>query len=123
MKEYMNRSTLPLDQNVGVIFKIEMNLSRSRMHPNERTIVNMGAHLLTNEIAEQVTICQFNGQDITYNMGGTYSSPASLEEIADWVAEKIEDKAILAADYAREMAEEEFLQRDGNIYQALGLPY
>ena len=123
MKEYMNRSTLPLDQNVGVIFKIEMNLSRSRMHPNERTIVNMGAHLLTNEIAEQVTICQFNGQDITYNMGGTYSSPASLEEIADWVAEKIEDKAILAADYAREAAEEEFLQRDGNIYQALGLPY
>ena len=116
MKEFMARSTLPLDQNVGVIFKIEMNLSRSRMHPNERTIVNMGAHLLTNEIAEQVTICQFNGQDITYNMGGTYSSPASLEEIADWVAEKIEDKAILAEDYAREMAEEEFLQRDGNIY-------
>ena len=123
MKEYMNRSTLPLDQNVGVIFKIEMNLSRSRMHPNERTIVNMGAHLLTNEIAEQVTICQFNGQDITYNMGGTYSSPASLEEIADWVAEKIEDKAILAEDYAREMAEEEFLQRDGNIYQSQALAY
>ena len=116
MKKYMNRTTLPLDQNTGVIFKIEMNLSRSRMHPNERTIVNMGAHLMTNDIAEEVTICQFNGQDITYRMGGTYSSPASLEEIADWVAEKIEDKAILAADYEREMAEEEFLQRDGNIY-------
>lgn len=123
MKEYMNRTTLPLDQNIGVIFKIEMNLSRSRMHPNERTIVNMGAHLLTNEIAEQVTICQFNGQDITYNMGGTYSSPATLQEIADWVAEKIEDNAMIEADYEREMAEEAFLQRDGNIYQALGLPY
>ena len=88
MKKYMNRTTLPLDQNTGVIFKIEMNLSRSRMHPNERTIVNMGAHLMTNDIAE-----------------------------------KIEDKAMIEADYEREMAEEEFLQRDGNIYQALGLTY
>ena len=116
MKKYMNRTTLPLDQNTGVIFKIEMNLSRSRMHPNERTIVNMGAHLMTNDIAEEVTICQFNGKDITYRMGGIYSSPASLEEIADWVAELQDRQAILDADYAREMAEEEFLQRDGNIY-------
>ena len=116
MKAWKNRTTLPIDNSTGTIFKIEMNLSRSRMHPNERTIVNMGAHLMTNDIAEEVTICQFNGQDITYNMAGTYSSPATLQEIADWVAELQDRQAILDADYAREMAEEEFLQRDGNIY-------
>jgi hypothetical protein len=49
-------------------------------------------------------------------MGHTYSSPASLAEIANWVAEMIESKAIAAADYDREMQEEEFLQRSGNIY-------
>jgi hypothetical protein len=116
MKAWKNRTTLPIDNNTGTIFKIEMNLSRSRMHPNERTIINMGAHLMTNDITEEVTICTFDDRCVTYEMGNTYSSPASLEEIADWVAEKIEDKAILAADYEREMAEEEFLQRDGNIY-------
>ena len=116
MKAWKNRTTLPIDNSTGTIIKIEMNLSRSRMHPNERMIVNMGAHLMTNDITEEVTICQFNGQDITYRMGGTYSSPATLQEIADWVAEKIEDNAMIEADYEREMAEEAFLQRDGNIY-------
>lgn len=86
------------------------------MHPSEKTIINMGAHLMTNEITDEVTICQFNGQTISYEMGHTYSSPASLAEIANWVAEKIEDNAMIEADYEREMAEEEFLQRDGNIY-------
>ena len=102
MKAWKNRTTLPIDNSTGTIIKIEMNLSRSRMHPNERTIINMGAHLMTN--------------DITYEMGHTYSSPDTLQEIADWVAELQDRQAILDADYAREMAEEEFLQRDGNIY-------
>jgi len=116
MKAWKNRTTLPIDQHTGTIFKIEMMLSRSRMHPSEKTIINMGAHLMTNEITDEVTICQFNGQTISYEMGHTYSSPASLAEIANWVAEKIEDNAMIEADYEREMAEEEFLQRDGNIY-------
>ena len=116
MKAFNQRHTLPLDQHTGQIFKTEMMLSRTRMHPSERKIVNMGAHLMTNEITDEVTICQFNGQTISYEMGHTYSSPASLAEIADWVAEMIELKAIADADYDREMQEEEFLQRSGNIY-------
>ena len=116
MKAWKNRTTLPIDNSTGTIFKIEMNLSRSRMHPNERTIINMGAHLMTNDITEEVTICTFDDRCITYKMGNTYSSPATLQEIADWVVGKIEDKAMIEADYEREMAEEEFLQRDGNIY-------
>ena len=116
MKAFKNRTTLPIDQHTGTIFKIEMMLSRSRMHPSEKTIINMGAHLMTNEITDEVTICQFNGQTISYEMGHTYSSPASLAEIANWVAEMQNKQAILDADYDREMLEEEFLQRSGNIY-------
>ena len=116
MKAWKNRTTLPIDNSTGTIFKIEMNLSRSRMHPNERTIINMGAHLMTNDITEEVTICTFDDRCVTYEMGNTYSSPASLEEIADWVAGMQDRQAILDADYEREMAEEAFLQRDGNIY-------
>jgi hypothetical protein len=116
MKAFKNRTTLPIGQHTGTIFKIEMMLSRTRMHPSEKTIINMGAHLMTNEITDEVTICQFNGQTISYEMGHTYSSPASLAEIANWVAEKIDDQARINADYDREMQEEEFLQRSGNIY-------
>ena len=116
MKAFEKRTTLPIGQHTGTIFKIEMMLSRSRMHPSEKTIINMGAHLMTNEITDEVTICQFNGQTISYEMGHTYSSPASLAEIANWVAEMQNKQAILDADYDREMLEEEFLQRSGNIY-------
>jgi hypothetical protein len=49
-------------------------------------------------------------------MGHTYSSPATLQEIADWVAEKIDENLRIEADYEREMLEEEFLQRSGNVY-------
>tara|TARA_R110001606_G_C15248826_1_gene637132 strand:+ start:335 stop:655 length:321 start_codon:yes stop_codon:yes gene_type:complete len=86
MKKFKNRTTLPLDQYTGTVFKIEMMLSRSRMHPNERKIINIGTHLMTNEVADEITICQFNGKTITYGMGHTYSSPASLKEISDWLA-------------------------------------
>ena len=80
MKEWKNRTTLPIDQNTGTIFKIQMYI-RDRL-----TTINMGAHLMTNEDMEEVTICQLNGKTITYEMGHTYSSPATLQEIADWLA-------------------------------------
>jgi len=110
MKEWKNRTTLPIDNNTGTIFKIQMYI-RDRL-----TTINMGAHLMTNDITEEVTICTFNDRTITYEMGHTYSSPATLQEIADWVAELQDRQAILDADYDREMQEEEFLQRSGNIY-------
>ena len=114
MKAFNQRYTLPLDQHTGQIFKIEMRLKHNN---NKLTIVNMGAHLLTNEDTYEVTICQFNGKPITYAMGHTFSSPASLKEIADWATvEMVEANAIIEADYEREMLEEEFLQRSGNIY-------
>ena len=114
MKEWKNRTTLPIDNNTGTIFKIQMRLPHK--HVNHLYTVNMGAHLMTNDITEEVTICTFNDRTITYEMGHTYSSPATLQEIADWVAELQDRQAILDADYDREMQEEEFLQRSGNIY-------
>ena len=116
MKAWKNRTTLSINNNTGTIFKIEMNLSGSRGANREKMIVDMGAHLMTNDITEEVTICTFNDRTVTYKMGHTYSSPATLQEIADWVAELQDRQAILDADYDREMQEEEFLQRSGNIY-------
>jgi hypothetical protein len=115
MKEWKNRTTLPIDNYTGTIFKIQMNLFRDGK-PNEMRTVNMGSHLMTNEDTEEVTICTFDDRTVTYGMGHTYSSPATLQEIADWVAEMQDRQAILDADYDREMQEEEFLQRSGNIY-------
>ena len=111
MKEWKNRTTLPIEENTGTIIKIQMDLFRDGTQT-----VNMGSHLMTNYDTEEITICQFNGNTITYGMGHTYSSPATLQEIADWVAEKIDDQAIIDADYEREMIEEAYLQRSGNIY-------
>ena len=85
MKEWKNRTTLPIDQNTGTIFKIQMDFFRDGK-PNETRIVNIGSHLMTNWETEEVTICQLNGKTITYAMGHTYSSPATLQEIADWLA-------------------------------------
>jgi len=110
MKEWKNRTTLPIDQNTGTIFKIQMYIK------DKLTTINMGAHLMTNEDTEEVTICSFNDRTVTYEMGHTYSSPATLQEIADWVAEKIDENARINAEYDREMIEEEYLQRSGNIY-------
>ena len=110
MKAWKDRTTLPIDQYTGNIFKIQMYI-RDRL-----TTINMGAHLMTNEDTEEVTICTFRGKTITYEMGHTYSSPATLQEIADWVAEKLDENARINAEYDREMIEEEYLQRSGNIY-------
>ena len=110
MKAWKNRTTLPIGNYTGTIFKIQMYI-RDRL-----TTINMGAHLMTNEDTEEVTICQLNGKTITYEMGHTYSSPATLQEIADWVAELIDEDLRIKAEYEREMFEEEQLQRSGNIY-------
>ena len=115
MKEWKNRTTLPIEENTGTIIKIQMDLFRDGK-PNEMRTVNMGSHLMTNYDTEEITICQFNGNTITYGMGHTYSSPATLQEIADWVAEMQDRQAIIKAEYEREMLEEEQLQRSGNIY-------
>jgi len=80
MKEWKNRTTLPIDQYTGTIFKIQMYIK------DELITINIGAHLMTNEDTEEVTICQLNGKTITYAMGHTYSSPATLRDIADWLA-------------------------------------
>ena len=116
MKAWKDRTTLPIDQYTGTIFKIQMRLPHK--HVNHLHTVNIGAHLMTNEDTEEVTICTLDGKAVTYSMGHTYSGPASLEEIADWVAEKIDEKLRIKAEYEREMFEEEQLQRSGNIYQA-----
>ena len=114
MKAWKNRTTLPIDQNTGTIFKIQMRLPHK--HVNHLYTVNIGAHLMTNDDTEEVTICTLDGKTVTYGMGHTYSSPATLQEIADWVAEKIDENLRLEAEYEREMFEEEQLQRSGNIY-------
>lgn len=110
MKAWKNRNTLPIDQNTGTIFKIQMYIK------GELITINMGAHLMTNEDTGEVTICSFNNKCTTYEMGHTYSSPATLQEIADWVAEMQERQARIKAEYEREMIEESLLQRSGNIY-------
>jgi hypothetical protein len=115
MKEWKNRTTLPIEENTGTIIKIQMDLFRDGK-PNEMRTINMGSHLMTNYDTEEITICQFNGNTITYGMGHTYSSPATLQEIADWAAEKIDENLRIEADYQREMLEEDFLQRSGNVY-------
>lgn len=115
MKEWKNRTTLPIEENTGTIIKIQMDLFRDGK-PNEMRTINMGSHLMTNYDTEEITICQFNGNTITYGMGHTYSSPATLEEIADWVAEMQERQARIKAEHDREMIEESLLQRSGNIY-------
>lgn len=114
MKAWKDRTTLPIDQYTGNIFKIQMRLPHK--HVNHLHTVNIGAHLMTNEDTEEVTICTLDGKTVTYGMGYTYSSPATLQEIADWVAEKLDENARINAEYDREMIEEEYLQRDGNIY-------
>ena len=110
MKAWKDRTTLPIDQNTGTIFKIQMYIK------GELITINMGAHLMTNEDTGEVTICSFNNKCTTYEMGHTYSSPATLQEIADWVAEMLERQARIKAEYEREMIEESLLQRSGNIY-------
>ena len=114
MKEWKNRTTLPIDQSTGTIFKIQMRLPHK--HVNHLTTINMGAHLMRNDDIEEITICQFNGKTITYDMGHTYSSPATIQEIADWTAEMADYQARKNAEYDREMIEEDILQSSGNIY-------
>jgi len=118
MKEWKNRTTLPINPYTGSILKVQMLKGNDQIHgPGaSMTTINMGAHLMTNVDTEEVTICQFNGKTITYDMGHTYSSPATIQEIADWTAEMADYQARKNAEYDREMLEEEFLQRSGNIY-------
>ena len=83
-RKFDNRYTLPNDEYVGQIFKIEMRLASNN---HNYTIVNMGAHLFTDEVNEEVTIRMFNGNTITYAMGHTRSHPASIGEIQKWLSE------------------------------------
>ena len=88
MKAWKNRTTLKIDNYTGTIFKIQMYIK------DELTTINMGAHLMTNEDTDEVTICQFNDRTISYDMGHTYSSPATIQEIADWSNMLIESDTI-----------------------------
>ena len=83
-RNFLNRATLPKNECVGQIFKIEMMLASNDYN---YTIVNMGAHLFTDEVNEEVTIRMFNGNAITYAMGHTRSHPASIGEIQKWLSE------------------------------------
>ena len=94
-RNFQNRVTLPNDEYVGQIFKIEMMLASNDYN---YTIINMGAHLFTDEVNEEVTIRQFNGNTTTYGMGHTRSAPASIDEIQQWLSEYWDNHLPLAGD-------------------------
>ena len=77
-RNFINRSTLPKDDFIGTIIKIEMTIK------GELTIINVGAHLFTDEVNAEITIRMFNGKTATYGMGHTWSKPATLQEIIDF---------------------------------------
>ena len=77
-RNFINRATLPNDEYVGQIFKISMTIK------GEMTIINVGAHLFTDEVNAEITIRMLNGHTRTYGMGHTWSEPASLQEIIDF---------------------------------------
>ena len=77
-RNFLNRATLPKDDYIGTIIKIEMTIK------GEMTLMNMGAHLFTDEINNEITIRMFNGHTSTYGMGHTWTKPATLQEIIDF---------------------------------------
>jgi hypothetical protein len=77
-RNFQNRTTLPKDEYVGTITKISMSIN------GEMTIINVGAHLFTDEVNAEITIRMLNGHTRTYGMGHTWSEPASLQEIIDF---------------------------------------
>ena len=79
-RKFPTRVTIPNDKYVGQIFKIEMMKADYKY-----TIVNMGAHLFTDELNNEVTIRMFNGNTSTYGMGHTRSAPATIDEITTFL--------------------------------------
>jgi len=81
MKNYRHRATVPSDEYLGQIFKIEM------MTGVRYDTIDMGTHLFTDDVNLEVTIRQFNGNTRTYGMGHTRSHPASIDEIQAWLSD------------------------------------
>ena len=77
-RNFINRTTLPKDDYIGTTIKISMSIN------GEMTIINVGAHLFTDEVNAEITIRMLNGHIRTYGMGHTWSEPASLQEIIDF---------------------------------------
>ena len=77
-RNFQNRTTLPKDDYIGTTIKISMSIN------GEMTIINVGAHLFTDVVNNEITIRMFNGEPRTYGMGHTWSEPASLQEIIDF---------------------------------------
>lgn len=80
-RNFINRATLPKDDYIGTIIKVEMTIK------GEMTLINMGAHLFTDELNNEVTIRMFNGNTSTYGMGHTRSAPATIDEITNFLNE------------------------------------
>ena len=77
-RNFQNRTTLPNDDYIGKMIKIEMTIK------GEMTIINVGAHLFTDVVNNEITIRMLNGHTSTYGMGHTYSGIATLQEIIDF---------------------------------------
>ena len=80
-RNFQNRTTLPKNEYIGQIFKIEM------MTGVRYEIIDMGTYLFTDDVNLEVTIRQFNGNTRTFGMGHTRSHPASIGEIQKWLSE------------------------------------
>jgi hypothetical protein len=81
-RSFINRHTLPKDENIGRMIKVTMPVK------GIETIIGIGAHLLTDEVNLEVTIMQFNGTTRSFGMGHTGSTWASIDEIKEWLNTK-----------------------------------